>query len=128
MAVDLRRVFESFLRKYGHDVILERHDSEDNITRYERHTTRHMYPGSGGLAGINQEQIEGITYDAEMLYYFKWNVNPREGEALFELDPRYKGFELNGATRWKFSFAIPMRGIGGRVEYWVVGVDRTDPS
>lgn len=128
MAVDLRRVFESILRKYGHDIIMERHNADGTINHFERHTTRHMYPGAGALISANQEQEQGVTYDAEMVYYFKWNVNPREGEALFEADPRYRGFKLDGATKWRIAFAIPMRGVGGRVEYWVAGVDRDEPN
>jgi len=129
MAFDARKVIKGMLQKWGHDIFLLRRlpNSEEFETVYERHTVRHMYPGSR-IAEIDQEQIEGITHEADMIYYFQWDVNPREGDMIYEPDPRYEDYPLKGATAWVISYTVPMRGAGGRVEYWMVGADREEPQ
>lgn len=127
---DLRRVVEGILRKWGHNILLQRvntiHDGDepDYVYNLERHTTRHMYPGGRGLPGIAKEEIEGVAYDAEMIYYFMWDVNPASGDRIYEELERYPDLQ----NVWKIDFALPMRGAGGRIEYWVVGASREVPN
>lgn len=127
---DLRKTVEGILRKWGHNILLQRvntiHDGEepDYTTQLERHTVRHMYPANRGLPGIAQEQIEGVAYDAEMIYYFMWDVNPASGDRIYEELERYP----NTLNVWLIDFALPMRGRGGRIEYWVCGASRSEPN
>jgi hypothetical protein len=63
---DLRRDFENTLRKYGHNILLQRRINEytdDDPTfasQLERHTTRHMHPGSRQLTGIAKSRMREL--------------------------------------------------------------------
>ena len=127
---DLRKTVENILKRWGHNILLQRvqsiHDGEepDYTTILERHTVRHMYPANRGLPGIAQEMPEGVTYDCEMIYYFMWDVNPASGDRIYEELERYP----NNLNVWLIDFALPMRGVKGRIEYWVVGASREVPD
>jgi hypothetical protein len=125
---DLRRKFSTILRKYGHDIYLQRrtnaYTSETASFRddLEKHTVRHMYSANIGAPGVANEDIVGISHDSEMIYYFQYNSNPREGDRLYENLEEYP----NELVTWIVDFAIPMRMQRGRIEYWVVGVSREE--
>lgn len=121
--MDIRRVFEGILKKWGHDVLLQRRINTDNSlekefsTRLERHTTRNRLPG---VVGIEEENLEGEFANADLIYYFKWNVNPREGDRIYENYER----GLNDVVLFEVTYAHPMRGRGGNINYWAVGAQR----
>jgi len=127
---DLRKKFQTILRKYGHDVYLQRRISpyESENVEYadslEKHTTRHMYASNKGLPATAQENIEGITHDSELIYYFKHDAIPREGDRIYE---NLSGYPDNLVT-WLIDFVVPMRFKTGRIEYWAVGASREEPS
>lgn len=127
---DLRRKFESILRRFGHDVYIQRRITPyDNMTveyenNLERHTTRHVYPSNKGLPTVAEENIEGITHDSELIYYFRHNALPREGDRIYENLENYP----NNLVLWTMDFVLPMRYSRGRIEYWITGASREDPN
>lgn len=131
MSIDLRNVFDNILRQWGHDVFLHRvvnPKAPYDVPRYaqnsegapvlERHTTRHTYPGSRALGSIAQEEIEGVLHDYEYIYYFRHNVEPRSGDRIYD----ELGERDGGDVMYTVDMAIPMRGRGGRIEFWAAGV------
>ena len=124
MAVDLRRTMVGILKKYGHNIFLQRRINTDNssIKEFgevlERHTVRSRFPGS--LAAVQNEGIEGVLHNADMIYYFKWDANPNEGDRIYE------HYERNSIDVRVFTvgYALPMRGRGGRIDFWTVGAKR----
>ena len=130
MARNLRTTFDEIMKKYGHDILLQRRVNEYTAERpefssqLEMHTVRHMYPSNKGLPTIAGEQIEGIVHDSEMIYYMRYNVNPAQGDRIYENMDLYP----NNLMLYVVDFTLPMRYIGGRVEYWVVGASQETPG
>jgi hypothetical protein len=73
---------------------------------------------------MQQENIEGIVNSAERVYYFKFDVEPRERDRIYEYDPRL----TKNQTVWTIDQAVPMRGAGGEVVYHAAGVSRVRPN
>jgi hypothetical protein len=108
--------FDYVLKHYGHDVIL-RKDREGIIT-WERHTTRNRYPSVRGVPQVRDERDEGLVHLVDMIFYFRAEAQPREGDRIYEGDVRYN--ELDNA--------IPHRGRGGIVIYYTAGCTRDVPN
>lgn len=138
---DLRKVVYRILRDYGHDVHLQRRIRDKEIGQYftqqysrrvERHTVRHMHSSSVALAGATQQEREGVVSNVDRVYWFRWDVNPAEGDIIIDSKP------TDGMTgskhvrrepeKFVIDYAQPMRGNGGRIEYWACGVSRTGPE
>jgi hypothetical protein len=120
---------DGILRRYGHDVYLQRRlpDSSTSSrvrysTKFERHTTRNMHPSSVGLASEAEEEVEGLVHNADRVFWFRWTTDPREGDRIWEEDPRvrFKG----QPSIYKIDMAHAMRGVEGRIEFWVCGCTR----
>lgn len=132
--VGFRQSFDGIMRHWGHDIFLQRKNPSGNgfQDRLEKHTVRHMYPANRGLPQIVDEEMEGLVYNADMIYWFRTDASPREGDRIYERDNRYEGHAnraaRSGQTTWLIDFALPMRGRGGRVEFWTVGVTREEPN
>lgn len=127
----MREDFEHILKMYGHDVFIQRAKAYipgqpvSYEEKLERHTTRHMLPTTRGLPTVTQEQIEGLLYTAERLYYFKHDVVPYEGDRIYEIDEsRTSGRQ----AVWNIDSAMPMRGRHGNIIYWIVGTTRERPN
>lgn len=120
--MDARRSMETILKRYGHDILLQRRieKSTSEVKKFsgvlERHTVRAMYPGSGSLPSVADEQLPGVTHSADMVFYFKWDANPSAGDRIYEGDVADKT-----ARVYTIDYSIPNRGVGGRVEFWTVG-------
>jgi len=120
--MDARKSMDAILKKYGHDVLLQRRIEKTEATTkkfanvLERHTVRSMYPGSGSLPIVANEQMPGVTHSADMVFYFRWDANPSSGDRIYEGEVADKT-----ARVFTIDYAIPNRGVGGRVEYWTVG-------
>lgn len=130
---DLRKTMHGMLRDYGHDVLLQRrkpqeyngpHPEVEYEATLERHTTRSVFGRSAGAAGVADERPEGLVHSVDMVYYFLWDVDPQDGDRIYEMDERF----VNKQSTWVIDYAYPMRGKGGRVEYWVAGVTREGPD
>lgn len=139
---DLRKTLEITLRKWGHNCFLQRKDysikptgpfqlySNEGFKReLEQHTVRHRFPVNAGLSNTMDEKKEGIAHNVDMIYYFKWDANPKEGDRIYEKDERFNDREIfPGFATYIISYTVPQRGHGGRIEYWVAGVKREEPS
>lgn len=126
---NLRKSFDGMMRRYGHNILLQRRTNAytaDNATyknELERHTVRTMIP-SRRLSNIAEEMPEGIAHDSEAVYYFRWDANPCEGDRIYENIEMYP----NQIETFLIDKAIPMRGRGGRIEYWSVGASQETPN
>ena len=124
--MDVRKVIDSILRKYGNDILLQRRiekytSSEKKFSdTLERHTVRSMFPGSSLITNVAQEEEEGVVHQADMVYYFRWDVNPSEGDRIYE-DIETGTYNLRV---FLIDYSIPNRGQGGKVQYWTAGVTR----
>ena len=135
MSKELRLVFDDILKEWGHDILLQRvlnpfeanqsprYTDENGDTVLERHTVRHTYPGSRALGSVAQEELEGVLYKFEYVYYFRHSVNPISGDRIYENLERYP----NDLNTFIIDAVIPMRGKGGMVVYWIAGVTRETP-
>jgi hypothetical protein len=127
-------VIHGILRDEGHNVYLQRRKVDDLTqaphphaiyeSKLERHTTRHMHPSSTGLATMGTDKVEGRVTTVDAVYWFLWTVNPKQGDRIYENDPRYTSRQ----SVWEIDYAQPMRGTRGRVEFWAVGATRTSPE
>lgn len=131
--IDLRASFHKTLQTYGHDVLLQRRSLDDTVNPHpqkiwsdqlERHTVRHRFGNNAGIPKLMQTQEEGQIHNVDMIYYFKHDVKPREGDRIYEMDDRFK----EKLTTLLIDYALPMRGRGGQLVYWVVGSTREEPN
>lgn len=128
--MDLRAEFEGVLKEYGHNILLQRQLSStptaDNEGRptytntWEKHTVRHRYPDDPSQ--IAQEEIQGVNHDVDFIYYFKWDAKPSEGDHIWE----YYQLDDDNKHLFTIDYSVPMRGFGGRIEFWTVGATRQE--
>jgi len=124
--INLGKTFKNILREWGHDVLIQRRldDKFNYSSRFERVTTRHMYPANSDIVNLLRENSEGTSPDAvEMIYYFEGRINPRTGDRIYENIEGHR----NPDSVFLIDYAVPMRGRFGKVEYWVVGATRENP-
>jgi len=117
--IDPAKVFKSTLRQWGHDILLQRR-LDDNMkysSKVEKITTRRSAPSSGSQTNAMSEDAEGLTVNAEMIYYFESHVNPKSGDRIYENYP-------TGQQIFLIDEAVPVMGKFGKVIYWVAGVTR----
>ena len=130
--MNLRSEFDAILREWGHDVLLQRRinpfEEENRETMFsntlEKWTVRHRLPSNASLPNAQNEAAQGIMHEVDMLYYFSHEAVPREGDRIYE---ETEGFPDDFIT-WIISYSLPMKGKGGELVYWVVGVIRETPS
>lgn len=116
---DLRKTMDDILRKYGVNVLLKKADPGTG-SQWQIHTVRSMIPGSSGLANVQQEGIPGRMYDVDKVYYFRHTAKPEIADEI--LEPYGRGmFDIQ---HFLIEWAEPMKGWGGRIEFWTVGVTR----
>lgn len=129
--MDLRKEFDAILKGYGHHIFLRRVDNPfegNEEVRYrnvlEKHTVRHMISGSATLMFQQNEEAGGLIFGSDVIYYFRWNVNPGPQDQIYE------NLDLPPEDRKIYSIdqVMPMRGDGGRVEYWVAGATKIYPD
>lgn len=132
MSRQLTNTLNKILREWGHEIYLQRRmpNNKGWTHTLERHTVRHMYPATRGLPQVMQEEEEGLVHNVDMLYYFRPDANPREGDRIYESSPTFEGYcdENTGQTTWLIDYALPMRGEGGVITYWIAGVMRESPN
>lgn len=123
MATRASKALKRILGYWGHDVLLQVRTPDGFKKELEIHTVRHMEP-SARLGLIQQEQREGVTHDVDIVYYFLPNSKVKEGDRIYEKDDRYP----SGQTTWIVDWAVPVRGAGGKIEYYAVGATRESPN
>jgi len=122
--INPRRVFRNILREWGHDVLLQRRLSNDNIysEKLERVTTRHSTTASRYFASAKQENKEGVMINSERVYYFESNINPKSGDRVYE-----GSFDtLQDYILYVLEECYPVRGRYGQVEYWMCGATKEE--
>jgi len=119
--INLERSFKSILQKWGHDVYIQRIMSNNNYKdTLERVTTRNVFASGVINAKSSQELIEGIVVNSEVVYYFEAEINPQEGDRIYESTPN----ALNKQTIYLIDTCSPRRGKNGKIIFWVVGATK----
>lgn len=118
---NLQRTFDHILRIWGHNVLLQRKVDGKFITALEKHTVRHTHPATRGLPRTREERPEGITNTVDLVYYFRANAAPREGDRIYDGDPSNKNTFI-------IDYALPLREKGGQIAFYTVGVTRESPN
>jgi hypothetical protein len=124
--IDPAKTFKRILKEYGHDVLLQRRLDDDFLysETFEQLTTRHYFPSNEVLAQIQKENIEGIGVAIDLIFYFEANVNPKQGDRIYE-----EGLNnINNANLYYIDFAAPVRGKFGKIVYWIAGATKERPS
>lgn len=116
------RSFRKILREWGHDVYLQRILSNGNYSEnLEKITTRQV--GQSGMINTDSmsQNEEGINVIYDAVYYFEANVNPKEGDRIYE--------DISSKNHRNYSMYVIQaaslnRGRGGKNVFWSVGVKR----
>lgn len=124
--IDAKKSFKNILKKYGHDVLLQRRisDSFEYSQELERYTTRHYYPRIGSSMFAQEENLEGFSSNVDLVYFFEEQVYPKNGDRIYE----EFGNVISNAQIYLIDTVIPIRGRLGKVVYWAVGVSRENPG
>lgn len=125
----MKNDFDSIIRQYGYDILLQRRTQNiKGIPSYsealEKHTVRSDSPNSRTMTKTQSEQMEGLVNTSERIYYFRSEVNPYEGDRIYELDYRNSSYQ----SVWVIDQAFPMRGLDGHIIYWATGATRIKPN
>jgi hypothetical protein len=119
--INSKASFERILREWGHNVHIQRRLSNNKYSeRFERVTTRHV--GQSGVSNSLSMDIyeEGLEAKHDIIYYFQANVNPKQGDRIYEnyssRNRNYSIFIIENAT--------PIRGRLGKILFWTVGAKR----
>lgn len=127
----LEKNFESIIRRFGHNVYLQRvlnSEQANEVPQYtqklERWTVYSQFPGGSVRAdSVMEESDEGLTSDVDIIFYFQAEVNPTMGDLIYEEMDRYP----NREAVYEIEYAIPMKGYGGRLVFWEVAAMRLLP-
>lgn len=120
------KTFHKILREYGYNVLLQRRLSDNFLysDTLERYTARSRIPRISELAHSQDEANEGLTTSVDLIFYFEANVNPKEGDRIYEENPT----SINNSNIYIIDYALPMRGRLGKIIFWTVGASRERPS
>ncbi len=122
--------FDRILKSYGHKVYLQRRVRASGTgdgtwkKELEIHLTRHRSGSS--VQGAASEAMEGMLSTSERIYYFRNEVQPFDGDRIYETDPRVQ--RPVDKTVWEIDAVVPMRGLGGDIEYYIAGCTRIRPN
>lgn len=136
MRTNLRATFKGILGDWGHNVLLQHRtlDGESFQRKLELHTVRYTYPQKSGISRIAEYQPEGRVHTVDILYYFRHDASPVEGDRIYEYDGRYPELDSHGNpiqhtghSTWLVDYALPLRGKRGQIVYYTVGATRERP-
>lgn len=74
--------------------------------------------------------MEGAVTNVDMVFYFQWDADPKEGDRIYVEDKRYDiagSKDYLGMEIYEVDYALANRGVGGRIEFWTVGATREKP-
>lgn len=120
--IDPKRSLNKILRQWGHDVYIQRVLGNGNHSaQFERVTTRQV--GQSGISNANSssETQEGILTNYDAVYYFEENINPKEGDRIYE---NYSFKVSKNYTIFRIDAVTANRGRFGKINYWTVGATR----
>lgn len=133
--MDLRTEFDLILKEWGQNIFLQRLrtpfiDTEHCTPKYthvlEKHTVRSMNVlASRFLADTKLEQMEGIEYNSEMVFWFRHDVNPISGDRVYMDIPRYPSGQ---DPVYEIDYADPKYGVRGEIAFWATGATRIRPE
>lgn len=110
------------MRDWGHDIYLQRilHNG-NHSNNLERVTTRQV--GQSGISNTlaTKEQIDGLITKYDAVYYFEAEINPKEGDRIYE---NYSMKTHKNFTMFRINAVSAVRGRLGKVVFWVVGASR----
>jgi hypothetical protein len=119
--INLEKTFRGILKEWGYDVYIQRKLFNGNYSdSLERVTTRSVFPNGKVNSQSKQEEDEGIVTNSDIVYYFESEVNPQEGDRIYEKLPNAYGKQ----TIYTIDTASPMRGRMGKIVFWTVGATR----
>jgi hypothetical protein len=120
--IDLKRTFRNTLKKWGHDVYIQRILPNGNHSdEFERVTTRSVLQSGLTNATATEEREEGFDIKFDAVYYFEESVNPKEGDRIYE---DYSLKPDKNYTVYLVDTASPVRGRLGKINFWVAGATR----
>lgn len=124
--INAKRVFRNILREWGHDVLIQRRLSDNNMysDKLERVTTRYTVAATRYLASSKEEEREGVTINSDRIYYFETSVNPKPGDRIYEGSFSF----LEDYVLYVIEECYPVRGRYGNVEYWTCGATKEEPA
>lgn len=125
----MKAQFESILKKYGHDIFLQRRSQTtgSEVTysdTLEIHTVRYSISSSRSIMNKGQEMIEGLLSTSERVYFFKIEANPYDGDRIYEQDPR----SATHQSVWSIDTVVPLHGINGDPVYYMAAATRIQPN
>lgn len=119
--INLEKSFQKLLRDWGYDVYIQRKMANGNYSnQLERVTTRSVFQNGRINTQAKQEQQEGIEINSEVVYYFESNINPQEGDRIYETLPN----AYSKQTIYVIDTASPNRGRMGKISFWTVGASK----
>lgn len=120
--IDAKRSLRKIMRDWGHDIYLQRILNNGNHSNnLERVTTRQV--GQSGISNTlaTKEQIDGFITKYDAVYYFEAEINPKEGDRIYE---NYSMKTHKNFTMFRINAVSAVRGKLGKVVFWVVGASR----
>jgi hypothetical protein len=120
--IDVKRSIRKILREWGHDVYIQRILPNGNHSlKFERVTTRAV--GQSGITNSTSTSSldEGLLKKYDMVYYFESEVNPKEGDRVYE---NYSMKSHKNYTMFRIEAVSATRGKFGKIVFWVVGASR----
>jgi hypothetical protein len=132
MPLNLKKDFKSILRRYGHDIYLQRilnpevgNEEFEYSNKLEKWTVYSVMPGGSiGITHVQDEANEGVVYNADMVFYMQPEVSPISGDRIYEQWDRLP----QNQVLYTVDFAYPERGLGGNIVYWIVGCSKVSPN
>jgi hypothetical protein len=121
--IDLVKTFKATLKQWGHDILLQRRLDNNMLysARLEKITVRSYNAQLNNQTNALAENIEGLTVNSEMIYYFDGLSNPKSGDRIYEEYP-------TGVQIFLIDQCTPVKGRLGKIVYWVAGATRERPS
>jgi len=120
--IDLVKTFRATLKQWGHDILLQRRLNDDMLysARMEKTTVRSYNAQLNNQTNALAENIEGLTINSEMIYFFDSLANPKSGDRIYEEYP-------TGVQIFLIDQCTPVKGRLGKTVYWVAGATRERP-
>jgi hypothetical protein len=126
MTINLRTEFLQVLKDSGWNIYLQRRTNDTGKNQFtntlEIHTVRNRFGSSSVATGLAREQPEGVGVSPDNIFYFKWDVNPGEGDRIYEEMPN----QTSNTAVWLIDYAQPFRGFDGQIVYWICGCTREE--
>lgn len=126
---NMKNQFEAILKKYGHDVFLQRRSQTTGAQvsysdKLEVHTVRYTISSARSIMNKGQELIEGLLSTSERVYFFKVEAKPYDGDRIYEQDER----SATKQSVWSIDTVVLMRGINGEPVYYIAAATRIQPN